>query len=49
MLIPTTKCWLADKVNFQKGEKDVIINFHGNERFVHFINSDLGYETSNLS
>ena len=41
----STRCWLAERVNLQK-EKGVRINFHGSEqRFVHFINSVLGYES----
>ena len=41
----STRCWLAERVNLQK-EKKVRINFYGSEqRFVHFINSVLGYES----
>ena len=44
----STKCWLAERVNLQK-EKDTCFNSYGSEqRFVHHINSFLGYGSYQL-
>ena len=44
----STKCWLAERVNLQK-EKGTCFNFYGSEqRFVHHINSLLGYGSYQL-